>query len=107
MFSRMTREPEGPRIAALGPVCARIDRQKSGIGSALIRAGLNLCRAQGIGTVIVLGDLDYYSRFGFRAALVEGVANAYAGPHLQALELVPGALVGVRAIVYAPAFSAV
>lgn len=107
MFSRMTTEPEGHQIAALGPVCARVDRQKSGIGSALIRAGLNICRAQGVGAVIVLGDPHYYGRFGFRAALVEGIANAYAGPHLQALELVPDALAGVRAVAYAPAFSAV
>jgi putative acetyltransferase len=107
MFSRMLAEPAGGRFAALGPVCARIDRRKAGIGGALIRAGLDICREQGIGAVVVFGDPGYYSHFGFSAAKVEGIACAFAGPHLQALELVSGALAGVTALAYAPAFSGV
>lgn len=107
MFSGMRVEPARCQATALGPVCARIDRQKSGIGSALIRAGLDACRKQGIGAVIVLGDPEYYGRFGFKAANARGIACAFAGPHLQALELAPGALNGVTALSYAPAFSAV
>jgi putative acetyltransferase len=107
LFSRMRAEPARCRFAALAPVCARIDRQKAGIGSALIRAGLEACREQGIGAVVVLGDTDYYRRFGFSAAKLEGIACVFAGPHLQALELIPGALDGVGALTYPPAFSAV
>ncbi|HTT99899.1 MAG TPA: N-acetyltransferase [Rhizomicrobium sp.] len=107
MFSRMTPTPADRQIAALAPVCARIDRQNTGIGSALVRAGLDICRERGIGAVIVLGEPDYYGRFGFRAAKAEGIACVYAGPHLQALELIPDTLKGVTALAYAPAFSAV
>jgi putative acetyltransferase len=107
MFSRMHAEPARCRVAALAPVCARIDRQNSGIGSALIRAGLEACREQGIDAVVVLGDPNYYGRFGFSEAKAENMACAFAGPHLQAFELVPGALAGVKALSYAPAFSAV
>jgi putative acetyltransferase len=107
MFSRMTAEPAWGQIAALGPVCARLDRRRSGIASALIRAGLDACRAKDVAAVIVLGDPDYYGRFGFRAAKADGIACAFAGPDLQALELVPGALKDVTALSYAPAFSAV
>jgi len=107
MFSRTSSEPARCRAAGLAPVCARVDRQKAGIGGALIRAGLEACREQGIGAVIVLGDPDYYGRFGFSAAKAEGIACAFAGPHLQALELIPGTLDGVTSLAYAPAFSAV
>ncbi len=107
MFSRMGVEPGLCRVAALAPVCAHVGRQNAGIGSALIRAGLDACRERGIAAVIVLGDTGYYGRFGFSAAKVDGIACAFAGPHLQALELVPGALSGVTALTYAPAFSAV
>ena len=107
MFSRMGVDPARRRIAALGPVCAHVDRQNAGIGSALIRAGLETCREHGVGAVVVLGDPDYYGRFGFSSAKVKNIACAFAGPHLQAFELVPGALDGVTALAYAPAFSAV
>jgi len=107
MFSRMTAEPAHRNVAALAPVCARIDRQKTGIGGALIRAGLAACAEQGFSAAIVLGDPEYYGRFGFSAAKAEGIACAFAGPHLQALELIPDTLKGLSALAYAPAFSAV
>lgn len=107
MFSRMTSTPERRQIAALAPVCARIDRQNTGIGSALVRAGLDVCRQKDVGAVIVLGEPEYYRRFGFSAAKAQGIACVYAGPHLQALELIPDTLGSVTALAYAPAFSAV
>jgi len=104
LFSRMRATP-GRAVAALAPICARIDRQKIGVGTALIRAGLAACRAHGIQAVIVLGDPDYYARFGFSAELARSLVCVYAGPHLQALELEQGALSGVKEIVYAGAFA--
>ncbi|HWA90661.1 MAG TPA: N-acetyltransferase [Rhizomicrobium sp.] len=93
-------------IAGLAPVSARIGRQGQGIGSALIRAGLQACTERGIGAVIVLGEPEYYGRFGFSVALAAPLACAFAGPHFQAMELEPGALAGVRAVEYARAFKA-
>ena len=105
LFSRMRATPERA-VAALAPVCARVDRQRIGICTALVRAGLQACRTRGIQAVLVLGDPNYYARFGFSADLAKPLACAYAGPHLQALELEPGALSGVTQIVYAGAFAA-
>lgn len=107
MFSAMTVDPASCRAAALGPVCARIERQGVGIGAALIRAGLVACAQQGIAAVFVLGDPAYYGRFGFHAAIAARVACAFSGPHFQALELKRGALAGVKSVAYAPAFAAV
>jgi len=107
MFSRLVAEPRPFRAAALGPVCARIDRQRCGIGEALIRAGLADCAQSGVEAVFVLGDPLYYGRFGFNVAKAAGIVCTYSGPHFQALELRPGALAGVKSVAYAPAFAAV
>jgi len=53
------------KALALAPVAVQPDRQRRGIGSALIRDGLGLARADGWDAVIVLGDPAYYARFGF------------------------------------------
>lgn len=104
LFSRMTDQPFTGRIAGLAPMCAKLGRQKQGIGSALVRQGLSRCRAKGVRAVFVLGDNAYYGRFGFSAASAEGIACAFAGPHFMALEIEPGALAGVKRVEFASAF---
>jgi putative acetyltransferase len=94
MFSRLTVDPANRKMAALGPVCARIDRQRGGVGAALIREGLARCAAQGCDAVVVLGDPGYYGRFGFTLEAAKALQSEYSGPHFQALELRPGALAG-------------
>lgn len=54
------------KAALLGPVAVAPARQKLGIGSALIRDGLNRMHEDGVAVVCVLGDPAYYSRLGFR-----------------------------------------
>jgi putative acetyltransferase len=107
MFSRMTADPPFCRTAALAPAAVRLDRQRAGIGTTLIRAGLDACVEAGIDAVFVLGDPAYYGRFGFSVAKAEGIACAYSGPHLQALEFRSGALTGIKSVAYARAFAAV
>jgi len=57
----------------LGPVSVRPDRQGEGIGSALVRALLDLADARGEPLVALLGEPAYYSRFGFAAAAGQGI----------------------------------
>ena len=49
----------------LGPVSVSPDRQRSGIGSALIEAGLERLREMGADGCVLVGDRAYYRRFGF------------------------------------------
>jgi putative acetyltransferase len=92
---------------ALAPVSVAPHRQRSGVGTRLIRAGLDRAGEGGWRGVFVLGDPAYYRRFGFDPAVARGFASAYAGPHLMALALGGGDLpaTGGR-IDYAPAFAA-
>ena len=49
----------------LGPVAVAPERQREGIGTALIEHGLTHLRARGAQGCVVLGDPAYYRRFGF------------------------------------------
>jgi putative acetyltransferase len=53
------------KAALLGPLAVGPDWQRQGIGSALVRAGLQRLQDAGIRLVVVLGDPAYYSRLGF------------------------------------------
>jgi putative acetyltransferase len=108
LFSRLVVESATLKVAALAPVSARVDRQKSGIGSALIREGLARCQSLGFDAVTVLGDPDYYKRFGFAPETARRFECAYDGPAFQALELRDGASqFGRWRLTYPPGFSAV
>lgn len=52
-------------VALLGPLAVATAYQKRGIGTALVRAGLDRLRSVGFDQVFVLGDPAYYSRLGF------------------------------------------
>ena len=75
------------RALALGPVAARPERQRCGVGSLLIRDDLSRCEVGGWAAVFVLGNPAYYGRFGFRADRASGFESPYVGPHFMALAL--------------------
>jgi putative acetyltransferase len=106
LFSDLAVELDGRpvRAAALAPMCVRGDRQRQGIGSAMVRAGLAAVRDAGYAAVIVLGHPEFYPRFGFSAGLAAKLASPFAGRAFMAIELVPGALRGTRGRVTPPAF---
>jgi putative acetyltransferase len=92
----------------LGPMAVAPGRQNSGIGSLLVGAGLDRCRAMGAVAVVVLGHPDYYPRFGFVPASGFSIDSEYDVPDevFMAQELVPGALRQVTGrIHYHPAFA--
>lgn len=66
-FSPVTIDGRQIGWFGLGPVAVRPDRQRGGVGQALIRAGLDRLKAQGAQGCVVLGEPAYYGRFGFRS----------------------------------------
>jgi putative acetyltransferase len=99
----------GAAGVGLAPVAVTEPHRRQGVAAALVRAGLEECRAAGLGWAVVMGEPAYYSRFGFRPATEFGLADEYGGgPAFQAIELVPGTLpVGAGLVRYAPEFAAV
>jgi putative acetyltransferase len=94
------------RGAALAPMAVRPERQRSGIGSALVEKGIAMCRRRGVQAIVVVGHPDYYPRFGFSADLARRHLIApFAGPAFMAMELIPGVLAeGPHRVRYAPPF---
>jgi putative acetyltransferase len=94
---------------ALAPMAVLPDYQRQGIGSQLIQAGLDACRAQGHRIVVVLGHPNFYRRFGFSSELASPLESPFSGrPSFMAAELVAGALSGLSGKVqYPPPFGVV
>jgi putative acetyltransferase len=57
-------------VLGLGPLAVRPDRQRQGVGSALVHAVLGAADALGEPLVALLGDPGYYRRFGFELSTI-------------------------------------
>ena len=109
-FSRVIIEAEGSnfRATALAPMTVLPTCQRKGIGSQMVRAGLEECRRLGHEIIVVLGHPDYYPRFGFVPAVPKGIGCEFEVPEeaWMILELKEGALAGRRGKVrFQPEFS--
>ena len=106
LFSRLWADRDD-LYAALAPLAVRPDRQKTGLGSALVRAGLTSAPQFGAVGVLVLGDPAYYPRFGFAAETAAQVAAPFRGmPAFMGLALTPDAFAGPLTVAYPAAFEA-
>jgi len=110
LFSPVTlsSQPDLP-IMGLAPMAVVPERQRQGIGSDLVRAGIDVCRDAGCVAVVVLGHAEYYPRFGFVPASRFGLVSEYDVPDdvFMAMELAAGVLRGnAGTIRYHPAFGA-
>lgn len=80
------------RPMGLAPMAVAPAYQRQGIGSALVRAGLERCKALACSAVVVLGHPAYYPRFGFLPASRFGLRCEYNVPDevFLAMELESG-----------------
>lgn len=92
----------------LAPMSVLPERQRDGIGSKLVHAGLVALVERGCPFVIVLGHPDYYPRFGFERASARGVRCEWDVPDeaFMLLVLDVTAMDGVSGLArYRPEFS--
>ena len=104
LFSRMWLQTAHGAVAAvaLAPMAVLPRFQRRGVGGRLIRTGLDTLRAMGERIVIVVGHPDYYPRHGFSSELARALEGPFPREAFMALELTPGALDGIRAVVRYP-----
>jgi len=88
--------PASFEAITLAPIAVLPAHQRQGIGSQLVRAGLEECRQLGHEIVVVLGHPDYYPRFGFALCKPRGIGCEFEAPDeaWMVLELREGALAG-------------
>ncbi|MEU9676674.1 MULTISPECIES: GNAT family N-acetyltransferase [Streptomyces] len=71
---------DGEPALALAPCAVLPSAQRTGAGSAAIRAALDAARSLGENLVLVLGHPEYYPRFGFTPASRFGIRAPFDVP---------------------------
>ena len=103
-FSKVLVDGQEMQCYGLAPVTVLPSKQGQGIGKALIEAGLEKIKSIGGRTVVLLGEPEYYQRFGFRnyaELILEGVPAEY----FMALNLNGDNVSECGVVTYHPAFS--
>jgi len=95
-------------LMGLAPMAVLSQYQNRGIGSELVKAGLQHCQLMGYDAVVVLGHPEYYPRFGFVPSVKYCIRSEYEVPDdvFMILELEPGVLRGHKGVIkYHEAFN--
>jgi len=89
---------------SLAPMSVLPEYQNRGIGTELVKSGLEKAVELGFESVIVLGHEKYYPRFGFKPASNWNIKSPFPVPDeaFMAIELIPNALTEVNGIVIYP-----
>ncbi len=78
LFTEVTTSPlSKAQGLGLAPLAVKSEYQKQGIGAQLVQEGLRLCTGLGYDYIVLLGDPEYYQRFGFKRASGFGLQNEY------------------------------
>ena len=103
VVSKVTMEPDmGLFCGGVAPLSVLPERQSSGIGSQLMKEAIKKSNEMGMDVLFLLGDPDYYKRFGFN---ISNLKSDYRVEHFQELELTRNCLVNLKSkITYANAF---
>jgi putative acetyltransferase len=108
LFSRVSIITNSGTTGAvsIAPVAVLPSHQRQGIGSELVKVGLEACRRQGHKIAVVLGHPNFYPRLGFSWKLAQPLESPFGGGDAwMATELTPGALADIQGRVeYSPPF---
>ena len=99
---RLWNVSAGGRAALLlGPLAVETGLQGKGVGSGLMQVALARAAEAGHGAVILVGDPDYYARFGFAGTPVAGLVMPGQDDRRRflGLELAPGALLRASGLI--------
>lgn len=89
-------------VLGFGPLSVSPQNQRVGIGRMLVEHTLAIAIKCGYKAVFICGNLNFYSRFGFKVSSEFGIyqPNSDSDDSFLALELYPGALKGAKGTYY-------
>ena len=81
----------------LGPLGVHSTRQGEGLGEILINTALKEAKILGWSRVVLVGDVNYYGRFGFSARLIDGIYlhEKNGDERLLGTELIKGSMLNL------------
>ncbi|GAA6149815.1 putative acetyltransferase [Pseudooceanicola nitratireducens] len=103
-FARLVA-PEG--WLSLSPLVVSPSQQDRGIGSDLVRAGLDAARQAGAKAITVLGAPDYYTRFGFTLKAAENLHTPYDRDYFLVYPIAAGTSGHLGKVIYPSAFQGI
>ena len=89
------------KLIGLAPMAVIEQHQNKGIGSKLVKAGIEHCKSKGYDAIVVLGHPSYYPKFGFVPSITYGIKSKYEVPDeaFMVLELVPNSLNNYQGVI--------
>jgi putative acetyltransferase len=81
LFTPVVVESARRRVVGMGlaPMAVLPEHQRRGVGSQLVRQGLDILRERGCPFIVVVGHPEYYPRFGFEPASMHGLTSQWDG----------------------------
>lgn len=77
----------------VAPLSVLLEYRNQAVGAGLMNEGLRIAAEMGYTAAFLLGDPDYYSRFGYQPSALYGIGHpTFPAEYLLAKEIVSGAL---------------
>lgn len=103
MFTKTyVTQPDGSRYNTLmvAPLSVLLEYRNLGVGSALMKEGFRIAQAMGYQSAFLIGDPNYYQRFGYKLTHLYGINHeSMPAEYLQVKELTEGTLDGVTGLI--------
>lgn len=103
MFTKTyVTQPDGSKFSTLlvAPLSVLLEYRSNGVGSALMKEGFRIAETLGYTTAFLIGDPNYYQRFGYKLSSLYGINHeSFPAEYVMAKEIMPEALSGITGIV--------
>lgn len=103
MFTKTyVTKPDGSKYNTLlvAPLAVLIESRSMGAGSALMKEGFCIAQAMGYESAFLIGDPNYYQRFGYKLTHLYGINHeSLPSEYVMAKEFVPETLNNVTGLI--------